>query len=600
MGTELFLGAFCGFSAIGAFCYHRRRKKSPVKVNCWFCNRDSLVHYGNKNCWDCPYCDQYNGFDQDGGYNKPIPSQHDESLNHSAAAILPAKGPKALLQESNGLCQKCNQNQQMKIAQLSRFIPKNQDQEDLELDAYIHQLDCEYRLCNRCLMVLRQTLSRQDAVLKPNLLSWQMSQKRKCSTLQERRDGKPNVSRFISILQLMSLCSALALCLGSLCQPEVRKLHWLMDGYLVHRSNWVVTVTEKWGTMVSAVGFCCIVMAILSAGKHVLRVMDAADCFVWLLVFLVHATPVDDQVTKSGLQNKALRLVVSTVCVIVTIGCVAIKRPPNRNRRTWNGFGSSSPSSSYLFNSSLNTDCSSLSARSFSMSPSPISELPSHYDLVQDNEVTTSSPPPLVPLVDALFLDSGIKAMKIGTPQKSPLTGGVFGAIPRPILPLQLDLTGVGKRRRPLVSPSRFRHKTITQSSWVAGGLWSRHAGHRGNPFYLPGVSVSCPVSRAESEAGDDRFSVLSEPTRTCTSQDHWNTLKRDHCVLEDTVAPRCKSDRSDVVGAKDELVTDKAEKKEAVIGSRKWCKWSWVFYILTGLSLAFNMHLISCMFDKS
>lgn len=33
-------------------------------VNCWFCNQDTLVPYGNRNCWDCPHCEQYNGFQE--------------------------------------------------------------------------------------------------------------------------------------------------------------------------------------------------------------------------------------------------------------------------------------------------------------------------------------------------------------------------------------------------------------------------------------------------------------------------------------------------------------------------------------------------------
>ena len=35
-----------------------------VKVNCWFCNNNSRVPYGNRNCFNCPHCEQYNGFDQ--------------------------------------------------------------------------------------------------------------------------------------------------------------------------------------------------------------------------------------------------------------------------------------------------------------------------------------------------------------------------------------------------------------------------------------------------------------------------------------------------------------------------------------------------------
>uniref|UniRef100_A0AAY5ET04 Transmembrane protein 201 C-terminal domain-containing protein n=1 Tax=Electrophorus electricus TaxID=8005 RepID=A0AAY5ET04_ELEEL len=27
-----------------------------VIVNCWFCNQNTEVPYGNRNCWDCPFC----------------------------------------------------------------------------------------------------------------------------------------------------------------------------------------------------------------------------------------------------------------------------------------------------------------------------------------------------------------------------------------------------------------------------------------------------------------------------------------------------------------------------------------------------------------
>lgn len=41
-----------------------RGKPTHTVVNCWFCNHDTLVPYGNRNCWDCPHCEQYNGFQE--------------------------------------------------------------------------------------------------------------------------------------------------------------------------------------------------------------------------------------------------------------------------------------------------------------------------------------------------------------------------------------------------------------------------------------------------------------------------------------------------------------------------------------------------------
>lgn len=47
-----------------------RKKPTHVNVNCWFCNQDTEVPYGNRNCWDCPYCEQYNGFQAVTSYSK--------------------------------------------------------------------------------------------------------------------------------------------------------------------------------------------------------------------------------------------------------------------------------------------------------------------------------------------------------------------------------------------------------------------------------------------------------------------------------------------------------------------------------------------------
>ncbi len=41
-----------------------RKKPTHASVNCWFCNQNTVVPYGNRNCWDCPNCDQYNGFQE--------------------------------------------------------------------------------------------------------------------------------------------------------------------------------------------------------------------------------------------------------------------------------------------------------------------------------------------------------------------------------------------------------------------------------------------------------------------------------------------------------------------------------------------------------
>ena len=62
------------------------------------------VPYPERNSWTCSVCDQYNGFGEDGDYNKPI--HHIDSIATSFALN---KKPKKAAE--NGLCRTCNLNQ---------------------------------------------------------------------------------------------------------------------------------------------------------------------------------------------------------------------------------------------------------------------------------------------------------------------------------------------------------------------------------------------------------------------------------------------------------------------------------------------------------
>lgn len=65
---------------------------------------------------------------QNGDYNKPIPAQYMEHLNHGVSGGLPSSETPKTLQWVNCqmlLCRKCNNNQSIKIKQLASFIPRD-------------------------------------------------------------------------------------------------------------------------------------------------------------------------------------------------------------------------------------------------------------------------------------------------------------------------------------------------------------------------------------------------------------------------------------------------------------------------------------------
>lgn len=63
---------------------------------------------------------------QDGDYNKPIPSQWSEDLNHPISLESGDRGARNYNSGSDQLCEACNRNQLLKIRQLSNYVPYNE------------------------------------------------------------------------------------------------------------------------------------------------------------------------------------------------------------------------------------------------------------------------------------------------------------------------------------------------------------------------------------------------------------------------------------------------------------------------------------------
>ncbi|XP_062138458.1 LOW QUALITY PROTEIN: uncharacterized protein LOC133847436 [Drosophila sulfurigaster albostrigata] len=150
------------------------RSRYDIKVNCWFCNENTRVAYVERNSWTCPKCDQYNGFNKDGDYNRDLntssasssasASRNNNTSNHSnnnsnssssnvcanayySNDLLHAAAPPSL---SNGLCDQCNEAQRLKVEKLAQFEPKHESRFEQELKLYQRQLEQQFRLCGSC------------------------------------------------------------------------------------------------------------------------------------------------------------------------------------------------------------------------------------------------------------------------------------------------------------------------------------------------------------------------------------------------------------------------------------------------------------------
>eukprot|EP00092_Neocalanus_flemingeri_P039481 GFUD01042987.1.p1 GENE.GFUD01042987.1~~GFUD01042987.1.p1 ORF type:complete len:648 (-),score=215.18 GFUD01042987.1:484-2427(-) len=159
----------CGAGCVAglATLYRLARPHFSIRVNCHFCNQDSRVAYGQSNSFICPSCEQYNGWDSQGDYNKQLgmagPGSHCRFVREQRSGAT----------AGNGLCRSCNLNQELKVAQLAKF-----PRDGRELEEYTDHLEKVYRLCPGCEDVLATKLGDQDRKLANKLIEFRLERSR--------------------------------------------------------------------------------------------------------------------------------------------------------------------------------------------------------------------------------------------------------------------------------------------------------------------------------------------------------------------------------------------------------------------------------------
>jgi len=156
----------CGAGSVAGLAafYRLARPHFSIRVNCHFCNQDSRVAYSLANSFTCPQCDQYNGWDNEGDYNKELGGT--EQCRYVREQV-------TSVTSSNGLCRGCNLNQELKVAQLAKF-----PREGKELEEYREHLEKVYRLCPGCEDVLAVKLGEQDRRLANKLIEFKLERSR--------------------------------------------------------------------------------------------------------------------------------------------------------------------------------------------------------------------------------------------------------------------------------------------------------------------------------------------------------------------------------------------------------------------------------------
>ncbi|KAM9350841.1 transmembrane protein 201 [Symphorus nematophorus] len=365
------------FVAGGALIYKIATRKKPThaNVNCWFCNQDTVVPYGNRNCWDCPNCDQYNGFQENGDYNKPIPAQYMEHLNHGVSGGLPSSETPKTLQWVNCqmlLCRKCNNNQSVKIKQLASFIPRDDENYDEEIEAYKHHLEQTYKLCRPCQTAVEYYIKYQNRQLRTVLLNHQLRRSRESDKGFVKSSYSVSSPMGVILLRALAFLICAFLVATSFCKlpdqltspsgpqtlsggivppkpkpsnestpnnessggvPVWQGLLELLPDKAIENAKLVWQHGKDNQLAVVSVGLLTCITAIFLAGPVRLRRIDAVASVLWFLLLCLHLA--ESYLTGAlGWMDTAKLSTVCLCCLVSFAAAVATRKPlgPRRAR----------------------------------------------------------------------------------------------------------------------------------------------------------------------------------------------------------------------------------------------------------------------------
>ncbi|KAM9445456.1 transmembrane protein 201 [Clarias gariepinus] len=505
----------------GALFYTITNRKKPthVKVNCWFCNQDTEVPYGNRNCWDCPYCEQYNGFQENGDYNKPIPAQYMEHLNHGVSAGLPVSETPKTLQWVNCqmlLCKKCNNNQAVKVKQLASFTPREEDNYDEEIEVYKHHLEQTYKLCRPCQTAVEYYIKHQNRQLRALLLNHQLRRSRdadKAFVTSSYTVSSPTWLIALRALAFLACAFLVALAVygsgdtsspsdgsdilkGEVAPPK----HALQNDTEAKVNDSTSTGSgQMWSDLVSllpeeaiqnakliwesgsnhqmavaSVGLLTCITGVLMAGPVRLRRIDAFASFLWLLVLCLYFV---EFYLKSDIPDwlDVIKLGATSLCCLVGFAAAVATRKPASQRRT--------RGRRYLSGSSFGTYCSGQSpmvsgSSTFIPTPPPnLAQLLAHQQSQKTRRASPSSLPgrlnralslgtmPSLARQDSGFLFSGSRPSSQCKDSPSSdyfsLKSGSRPSSPAPspapsVAGSVTSSSSSARQRRPLISPARL------------------------------------------------------------------------------------------------------------------------------------------------
>ncbi|XP_015446863.2 transmembrane protein 201, partial [Pteropus alecto] len=391
-----------------------RTKPTHTTVNCWFCSQDTVVPYGNRNCWDCPHCEQYNGFQENGDYNKPIPAQYMEHLNHVVSSA-PNPGaptqPQQWVSSQVLLCRRCSHHQTTKIKQLAAFAPRDEGRYDEEIEVYRHHLEQMYKLCRPCQAAVEHYIKHQNRQLRALLLSHQF-RRREADQSHTQSFCSSAVKAPVQVIMLRALaflaCAFLVatalygtsdpFTLGVTLPPALppsgngsatpdngtatgaegwRQLLDLLPEHMTEKLREAWAFGQSHQTGIVALGLLTCLLAMLLAGRIRLRRVDAFSACLWALLLALHLAEQYLQADSPSWLDTLKFSTMSLCCLVGFTAAVATRKATGPRRFRPRRYFPGDSASLFPTYPSLAIPCSSVAGSSPSLFiPTPPGFLP--------------------------------------------------------------------------------------------------------------------------------------------------------------------------------------------------------------------------------
>uniref|UniRef100_H3AUX2 Transmembrane protein 201 n=1 Tax=Latimeria chalumnae TaxID=7897 RepID=H3AUX2_LATCH len=364
---------------------------------------------------------------QNGDYNKPIPAQHMEHLNHVVSGNITsseALKPQQWVNSRILLCKKCHNNQAVKIKQLASFAPREEDKYDDEIEVYKHHLEQTYKLCRPCQTAVEYIIKHQNRQLRAILFNHQL----KCrgadkAYVQVRCHGfhftsiaTPVRVIFLRFLAFLSCAFLVALAIYGSGGPSFTENSSSVrvedsTGPLVNDANETAEASENannlsvtgWQDLITlipegvaghmkvawnygqhhqmavvSVGLLTCLLAVFLAGRVRLRRIDALASVLWLMVMGLHLT---ESYIEADVPNwlDTLKFCTTSLCCLVgfTSAVATRKSSGQRRYRPRRYLSGDSVKSFYSGNSTVLSSCPSVPSSVFFPEPLRIPQMTS-------------------------------------------------------------------------------------------------------------------------------------------------------------------------------------------------------------------------------